>query len=212
MEWKEELREQGIPEEDISKAIREITKIIETEKRPPDIERIKGEHTAKRKNPSIVNLKEAGHGIESPQTGRVEGVRPEALEGTPPETVRGAPEGRVSRRGLGPRREEHPERLPEREKPPSEERVQAEPSPRGGLGARERGVAPEAERGPTGVREPTEERPVREPAVECKPSPQPEDFRITPQHEIAFKNRCHSTILGVQIRCPYSDYPVSKIV
>ncbi len=49
MGWKEELREQGIPEEDISKAIREITKIIETEKRPPDLERIKEEHTAKRK-------------------------------------------------------------------------------------------------------------------------------------------------------------------
>jgi hypothetical protein len=190
MGWKEKLRERGIPEEDTSKAIREITKIIETEKRPPDLERIKEEHTAKRKNSSIVNLKEAEHGIEPAKTGRVEGVRPETLEAAPPEAVQRPPEVEPTGRVPEPGRPEHPERLPEGERSSPEERIQTEPSPRDRVGAGEGGVAPETERGTARVGEPAEEQPVREPVVEHKPTLKPEDFRITPQFEIAFKFRC----------------------
>ena len=49
--FKEELREEGYSKGDIAEAIGEI---IETEKGPPDLERIEEEHPAKRKNPLIV--------------------------------------------------------------------------------------------------------------------------------------------------------------
>ncbi len=48
--WKEEFHEQGISEEDIAEAVREIGEIIETEKRRPDLEGIKEEHTTKRED------------------------------------------------------------------------------------------------------------------------------------------------------------------
>ena len=51
MDFEEELHEEGYSQRDIAEAIGEI---IETEKGPPDLKRIKEEHPAKRKNPFIV--------------------------------------------------------------------------------------------------------------------------------------------------------------
>jgi hypothetical protein len=54
MGFKEELREEGRSEGFISEAVRKITEAVETEKRPPDLERIKEELTTPRENPAVV--------------------------------------------------------------------------------------------------------------------------------------------------------------